>query len=75
MEDVPIELGLAKLTSIVQTAKHVTLSQIQTQKDRERQTLALALTHLNQGSEPPKAAPIVVPPPERKVCIQGLEKL
>ena len=74
MNDIPIELGLAKLTSIGHAATHVTIAQVQQQKERERQTMAIALSDINPKN-PEASLPEIVPVQEKKVCITGLEKL
>lgn len=74
MNDIPIELGLAKLTSIGHTAKHVTIAQAQQQKERERQTMAIALADINENN-PEASLPEITQLQEKKVYIAGLEKL
>jgi hypothetical protein len=71
MNDIPIELGLAKLTSIGHTAAYVSVTQELLHKERERQALALAL-------QCPNAAAVAINkghPPEKKFCVAGLEQL
>lgn len=69
MKSVPIELGLAKLASIHQTSSYITLQHAQEKTSRERATIAMALKgHISES-------PILPNSPEKKVCIEGLEKL
>ena len=67
MRDIPIELGLAKLTSIRQTSNHVTVTQIQSQKERDRQTMTTAFSSAQAES--------AAKPLQTKIYIAGLEKL
>mmetsp|Transcript_12804 Transcript_12804/g.20886 ORF Transcript_12804/g.20886 Transcript_12804/m.20886 type:complete len:668 (+) Transcript_12804:129-2132(+) len=72
MNDIPIELGLAKVTSIGIATQQAASAQVKEFKERERRTMNLALTN-------PSAAAAAITnqsaPVEKKVLIKGLEAL
>jgi hypothetical protein len=72
MNDIPIELGLAKVTSIDLTSQQAATAHMKHFKERERQTMNLAMTN-------PGAAAAAINnqnmPAVKKILIKGLENL